>query len=416
MATSAQLPQGEYVDPSQAQGAQIPLQSFTIPTFPPQARGLKALTLTSDIKLDEYQDLLSKPFEIPPLPTSIESLTLELFSLGYPPGFLSELADRLPNIKSFVVYSQLLGGVSDESQADCVEFFRKLPGLRALHFLDVFARANFFKSIAPYVTYSADGADARRGLMFLEINYTVQHSDSDFLPKIQASELPSLLGPGLITATFNVSEADVTDDPDDPSNLGETSGEEMAKDGIMAFNKSLAPALVKALTDEATRPRNLKVFNSTLFTLTPKHFDTVAKAHPGLMVLSSTLEVDEHEPFRKELISTLSTLEKLEQVEIVASPSLQFFMAVSHQCFGKLPSLLLTSHRRSKTHESMLSKSRCRHRRTLRRWRKSASSSTASRPTSYGRAQWTPWSGPRMTTSGRAACRRRRRSLVAPSR
>lgn len=338
MATQTQeqmeLPKGEYVDPSQAQGAQIPLQSFHLPEFPAQARGLKALTLTSDIKLDEYQSLLSQPFEIPPLPTSIESLTLELFSLGYPPGFLSELADRLPHIKSLVVYSQLFGGVSEESQADCTEFFRKLPGLRALHFLDVFAKANFFASIAPYVTYIAEGDDQRRGLMFLEVNYTVQHHDSEFLPKIHASELPKMIGPGLITAAFNVSEADVTDDPDDPNNQGDTPAEEAAKDGIMAFNKTLAPALVKALTDEETRPRALKVLNSTLFTMTSAHLKQVAEAHKGLMVMSSTLEVDQHDAFRRELLETLVLMDKMEQVEIVASPSLQFFMAVSVEVNG----------------------------------------------------------------------------------
>lgn len=330
MAAQAQMPQGQYVDPAQAQGAQIPLQSFAVPQFPPQARGLRALTLTSDIKLDEYQELLTKPFEIPPLPTSIESLTLELFSLGYPPGFLSQLADRLPNLKSLVVYSQLFGGISDESMMDCVEFFRKLPGLRALHFLDVFARTNFFTAISPYVTYHfAEGPEMRRGLMFLEVNYTVQHTDADFLPKIQASELPKLIGPGLITAAFNVSEADVTDDPEDPNNNGETSAKEHAKDGVMALNKTSAPALVKALTDEQTRPRNLKVLNSTLFTMTMENLKKVSQEHEGLMVLSTTLEVDEHEAFKKDLIETISTLEKLEQVEIVASPSLQFFMAVS---------------------------------------------------------------------------------------
>lgn len=327
MAAAPQLPQGEYVDPAQAQGAQIPLQSFKIPVFPPQARGLKALTLTSDIKLDEYQDLLSQPFEIPPLPTSIESLTLELFSLGYPAGFLSQLADRLPNIKSLVVYSQLFGGISDASLLDCVEFFQKLPGLRALHFLDVFARANFFTAIAPYVTYSHE--NGRRGLMFLEVNYTVQHNDPDFLPKIQATELPLLIGPGLITASCNVSEADVTDDPEDPNNAGETSAEEQAKDGIMAFNKSLATGLLKALSDEETRPRNLKVLNSTLYTITAASVKQLAETHKGLMVLSSTVEVDDPDVFRKELIETLPLLEKIEQVEVVASPSLQFFMAVS---------------------------------------------------------------------------------------
>ncbi|GAB7353500.1 hypothetical protein MBLNU459_g3947t1 [Dothideomycetes sp. NU459] len=324
------LPQGEYVDPSQAQGAQIPLQSFSLPEFPAQAQGLRALTLTSDLKLDEYQDLLKQPFTIPPLPSSIESLTLELFSLGYPPGWLSQLADRLPNLKSLVIYSQLFGGISNESLMDAVEFFKKLPGLRALHLLDCFARVNFFTAIAPYVTYQSDGNNARRGLMFLEVNYTVQHSDSEFLSQIQASELPKLLGPGLITASFNISEADVTDDPEDPTNLGNTPGEELAKDGVMAFNMTLASALVKALMNEETRPRNLKVLNSTIYTVTLADLRKVLDVHKGLMVLSTTLEVDEHDVFKKELIESLSLLESVETIELVASPSLQFFMAISN--------------------------------------------------------------------------------------
>ena len=84
------------VPPAQAQAAQIPLQSFELPAFPQEAftAGLGALILTSDIKLDEYTGLLTKPFSIPELPTSIKSLTLELFSLGYPPGFLTALGQR----------------------------------------------------------------------------------------------------------------------------------------------------------------------------------------------------------------------------------------------------------------------------------------------------------------------------------
>jgi hypothetical protein len=126
----------EKVSPQEAQGAQIPLANFTLPNFPPEANGLRALTLTSDIKVDEYQDELSKPFSISPLPGSIESLTLELFSLGYPPGFLTALAERLPNLKSLVIYSQLFAGISQDSQKDAVGFFKALPGLRALHLLD----------------------------------------------------------------------------------------------------------------------------------------------------------------------------------------------------------------------------------------------------------------------------------------
>ena len=97
MATTdpANLP-GAPVNPSEAQGAQIPLQSFTLPDFPPAARGLKALTLTCDIKVDEYQNVLSQPYAIPDsIPYAIESLTLELFSLGYPPGFLARYFEKL---------------------------------------------------------------------------------------------------------------------------------------------------------------------------------------------------------------------------------------------------------------------------------------------------------------------------------
>ena len=179
--TNPALPPGEKVDPSQAQGAQIPLQTFTLPNFPPEAGGLKALTLTSDLKLDEYQSLLEQPFTIPPLPPTIESLTLELFSLGYPAGWLSQVAARLPYTKSLVIYSQLLDGITTESQTDAVDLFKKLPGLRALHLLDVFARPKFFEQMAQYVTYTPEGEESRRGLMFLEVNYTVQASDEAFL-------------------------------------------------------------------------------------------------------------------------------------------------------------------------------------------------------------------------------------------
>ncbi|KAI5203954.1 hypothetical protein E4T39_03882 [Aureobasidium subglaciale] len=324
------IPQGDQVDPAQAQGAQIPLQSFSLPQFPPQAGGLRALTLTSDIKLDDYQNLLSESFTIPQLPPGIESLTLELFTLGYPVGWLSQLADRLPNLKSLVIYSQLFGGVSEESQADSVEFFKKLPGLRALHLLDVFAQPKFFESIGPYVTHSTDEETARRGLMFLEINYTVQHSDPEFLGKIQATELASLVGPGLVTLAFNVSDADVTDDPEDPTNNGEKTAEEAAKDGVVALNRTLGSTLVKALTNEATKPRGLRVLNSTLFTLTTTQLHTILEQQKTLMVLNATLEVDNHETFKKDLLSTLPSLEYLEQVEIVANPSLQYFLALQN--------------------------------------------------------------------------------------
>ena len=68
--------------------------------------------------------------------------------------------------------------------------------------------------------------------------------------------------------------------------------------------------------------------NSTLFTLTPNQLRTILEKQKSVMVLNATLEVDNHETFKKELISILPSLEYLEQVDIVANPSLQFFLAV----------------------------------------------------------------------------------------
>ncbi|KAK5133462.1 hypothetical protein LTR08_007704 [Meristemomyces frigidus] len=326
---------GPPVDPSEAQGAQVPLQSFTIPDFPPSARGLKALTITSDIKVDEYQDILSKPYAIPALPSGIESLTLELFSLGYPPGFLTALAERLPNLKSVVLYSQLFAGITDESQKDAVEFFKRLPLLRALHLLDVFAKPHFFESAAPWLKYntSETPGEARRGLMFLEVNYTFRHEDEDFMAKIQATELPSLVGPGLISCSFNVSTPDEADeDEQDPSTIQQAGN----KEGVMAFNKSLAVGLVDALTDEETAPRGLRALNSTLYTLTIDQLTKVLKTQKNAMVLNLTVEAEPGEDSKKALMRALQQCKSLEQVEVVANPSLQFFMSVQNPRSGVL--------------------------------------------------------------------------------
>ncbi|KAF2767900.1 hypothetical protein EJ03DRAFT_328780 [Teratosphaeria nubilosa] len=330
MATTnpANLP-GQSVDPSQAQGAQIPLQSFNVPNFPPEARGLKALTLTSDIKVDEYQNVLSEPYSIPPLPTSIESLTLELFSLGYPPGFLTALAERLPNLKSVVLYSQLFAGITPESQQDAIEFFKRLRNLRALHLLDVFARPGFFTGAAPWLKYntSDEPGEARRGLMFLEVNYTFRHEDEDFMGKIQATELPDLIGPGLISCSFNVSEPEAAeDDEQDPSTIQEAG----SKEGVMAFNKTLSAGLVGVLTEDETYPRGLRALNITLYTLSPKQFGKVLEVQENVMVLNATVELEPGEESKKELLDGIEHCKSIEQVEVVANPSLQFFMEVQN--------------------------------------------------------------------------------------
>lgn len=332
MATTdpANLPGGP-VDPGQAQGAQIPLQSFDIPEFPTEARGLKALTLTADIKVDEYQSLLSEPFSVPAsLPIGIESLTLELFSLGYPPGFLTALATRLPNLKSVVVFSQLFAGISKESQEDAVAFFERLPGLRALHLLDVFAQPGFFINAGKWLRHSTSDVpgEARRGLMFLEVNYTFRHEDEEFMAKIQATELPALIGPGLISASYNIAcPESAEEDEQDPSTIQQAGN----KEGVMAFNKTLTKEISFALTDETVSPKGLRALNTTLYTLGLEELKKVLEVQKHVMVLNATVEMEPGEDARRALLETLGTLKDLEQVEIVANPSLQFFMAVRRQ-------------------------------------------------------------------------------------
>ncbi|KYG41590.1 hypothetical protein M433DRAFT_7831 [Acidomyces richmondensis BFW] len=333
--TDTTLPPGEPVDPSQAQGAQIPLQTFNIPTFPPTASGLKALTLTSDIKVDEYQNMLTQPFTIPPLPHSIESLTLELFSLGYPPKFLSTLADRLPNLKSVVIYSQLFAGISDESRDDAVEFFKKLPALRALHLLDVFARPHFFDKAAKWLRYNTSDelGEARRGLMFLEVNYTFRHEDETFMDKLAANELPELVGPGLISCSLNVTPPEsAEEDEQDPTTIQEVAN----KEGIMAFNKSIGVDIVGVLTEEETYPRGLRALNITLYTITPNQLKDILEKQKNVMVLNVTIEIEPSEECKRELLGALELCASLEQVEIVVNPTLQFFLAVQNPRSGAL--------------------------------------------------------------------------------
>ncbi len=63
--------------PSQARAVQIGFQNFHVPPHFPLLRlstDLNSLILTSDIKLEEYRDLLTQPFSVPDLPKSINSL------------------------------------------------------------------------------------------------------------------------------------------------------------------------------------------------------------------------------------------------------------------------------------------------------------------------------------------------------
>ncbi|KAF2146269.1 uncharacterized protein K452DRAFT_315479 [Aplosporella prunicola CBS 121167] len=325
----------ETVDPSLAQGAQVPLQTFTIPQFPPEAQELKALTLTSDIKLDEYTSQLETFTPIPPLPKGIQSLSLELFSLGYPPGFLSALSDALPNIKSFDAYSQLLCGISPESQADALSFFEKSRNLRAIQLLDVFARPGFFAAVGEKLSESG----REKSLMFLQLNYTYRHEDPEFLSRIACTELPMFILPSLVMCSFNIAAPDTTNDPEDPSNLT-ADGEETKRkaEGVMMFDASSSNVLVRALLNDETAPVGLKVLNTTLYTLSLGDLKEVLGKHRGLLVINVTVEIEPDERCKEEMMEALAQCPEVEHVELVGSPTLDFSKATKEARRTAFPS------------------------------------------------------------------------------
>jgi hypothetical protein len=291
------------VEPGTANGAQIPLEDFNIPQFPREAGGLMALTLTSAVKLDQYSEILKQPFSVSHLPPSIQSLTLELFALGYPAGFLKALVAELPELRSLVIYSQLFTGTSDEASKDAVAFFKGAKKLRALHLLDAFLAPAFVRDVAPVLK------KLEKPLMFLEVNYTNRAEDEDFIRRIPAAELPLLIHPGLISCSFNIAAPDITDD--------QRQGDHVAQDGIQTLNGKHGEILVEALLDEETAPRVMKLLSIPLYLISTDQLRQLVAKHKGLMVLNVSINVGNDGKWKTDLFNALAAGKNLEQVEIV---------------------------------------------------------------------------------------------------
>lgn len=349
--------------PSLAQAAQIPLQTFAIPNFPPEASNLRALTLTADVKLDEYQPLLSMPFAlIPELPTSIQSLTLELFSLGFPDGnptagndalqggakpgggWLSQLSRRLPDLRALTMFSCLIDGLGEGSRTDAEEFFRELVsgksgGLREIHLIDAFSRPGLFTKVGGILQKGASTVDAGNtapptGLQFLEISYTYRgHSDPDFLGRIPGDELPSLLVPSLVAVSLSISPSPPPDkdDPSAPAHVDEEGNpiKETLSEGVMPLNKRWTIPLMGKLVKEEGRPKDLKMLDLTLYTLDTAQIREILKEHKGLALLSMSVLVEVDGKWRESLLDALAESATLEILEIVGVPSVDFFKQVT---------------------------------------------------------------------------------------
>lgn len=297
---TASLESQSPVPPSQARAAQIPLQAFDLPIFPPEAfsAGLTSLILTSDIKLDDYTSILTSPFTIPDLPPSIKTLTLELFSLGYPASFLTTLGQKLPHLKSLTLYSQLFLGTTPETRDDALAFIKAQSSLQELHLLDVFASpgqlANFNAALSP-------------ALKFLEINYTYRHSDPQFLASLPTKDFPGFIGKNLVGLTLSISAPDITDDEDD---------REGTEVGILPVSGREAREVVEKLVNDAG---NLMMLDITLFEMTSEEVGKVLDANDKIKVFGFTVGV---ESGWDEVFQMLESKERgFEVLEIVAVPA-----------------------------------------------------------------------------------------------
>jgi hypothetical protein len=96
-----------------------------------------------------------------------------------------------------------------------------------------------------------------------------------------------------------------------------------------SFNKTLANELLDALTNEEICPKGLRALNTTLYTLTPEQIKKVLSVQKNLMVMQLTSEIEPGEETKKSLLGAMELCKDLEQVEIVANPSLLFFMGQS---------------------------------------------------------------------------------------
>ncbi|OGM43182.1 hypothetical protein ABOM_008854 [Aspergillus bombycis] len=347
--------------------AQIPLQTFHLPPFPREASNLKHLTLTSDIKPTDYADLLAAattttqddavPAVPPTLPTGIQSLTLELFSLGYPAPFLTHLGKALPALKDLTLYSHLIDGVSDASRRDAADFIHgalaglhskneggdtSTGGLRELHLLDVFCRKGFIAGIGDILH---DLEDRKRALRLLEVSYTYRgHSDGEFLDRIPVQELPGLLVGGLVGVSLRLeaaaaaaaaadasSQAGLEGMPDDPADIDEN-GERATKkpEGIVPVGSAHEGTrlLVERLGGigtgdevESESESGLKMLDCTLYALSLEQLASVLRRQRRLAVLSVSVLVSEGQHAKRGLWETLRLGgEQLEVVEVVGVP------------------------------------------------------------------------------------------------
>ncbi|CAG8954683.1 hypothetical protein HYFRA_00004605 [Hymenoscyphus fraxineus] len=265
--------------PPQQQTAQIPLQSFTLPTFPPETLTnpqTTHLTLTSDIPLSSYTSLLTQPFTIPPLPRSITTLTLESFSLGYPPSFLPLLASNLPRLKSLVFFEQVLGG-TDEEKGDVINFLTQLSEVREVHFLDVLMGKGVMRRVS--------GALGGR-VEFVGVSYTYRGEQVDLLPEI--GEFEGWVREGVRGLRIAMVATPPEPDPEEEGR----EREDVEKEEMGILPPRIADTAMSSLVDKILALETLILLDLTLFPLPLSSLLAILTSCKKIKVLSVTLVLE----------------------------------------------------------------------------------------------------------------------------
>ncbi|KAH8593408.1 hypothetical protein B0O99DRAFT_596279 [Bisporella sp. PMI_857] len=310
----------ELVAPAQAQAAQIPLQSFTLPTFPLEAftAGLTSLILTSDIPINDYGTLIQEPFTIPDLPPSITSLTLEGFALGYfnpvvrgneerrhninsPSNFLSTLCSRLSPLASLTLYEQVFPGSTTPTIYDGTAFLVRLgPSLKSLHLIDVFAPAGFWDNLSPALAAN---------LKVLEWSYTTR-SDEGWLESLGAEGIAGFvaaLGKEVVGITVRIVKGN--------DGEGEEGGGRVVDDeerGIKVVEGEPARALARGLVGEIKD--ELLLLDVSMFALKAEEVSDVLDKCPKVKSLSIAVELKSWE----EALGRLAEKERgVEEIDII---------------------------------------------------------------------------------------------------
>ena len=320
--------------------AQIPLKDFKLPNFPSQASQLRELTLTADIKLDEYQVMVqTQPDAVvtqPPLdelPQSITHLTFELFGLGFPgtPPFLTRIARSLPNIRSVTFFSCLIDGLDDHSRRDAEKFFELLPNLTELHVIDSFARPGFFKGVGGFLESRAT-EDAGEGFKLVDVSYTFRgHEDSDFLARVQGEELSSLIVKGIVGASFDFvpqRQDDLQEGEADEAGQDKPKGK--LNEGILPFaNDGRAPTAARRRFESLSHGgqlKSLKILNLGMWSLRPGEVGEIVYASAGggePALADLTVSILLEEGWAEKLAEGLKhkgVAAELESIEIVGVP------------------------------------------------------------------------------------------------